>query len=157
MMKEFLGVGTTSNSYLFGHLSHWKNCMCYLFYDCLPKYLDWIFIFVVGLAFNFVSDMFSFSTNVILFFPEFNNEVLYLLKCGQSTHMASQHVTEEAVYLCTGNPMPKDIEQIAYWLLNESYTASFRCILGHELLFCDLRLIIPYRICLLNFFRYIWY
>ncbi|CAN1234380.1 Replication factor C subunit 3 [Linum perenne] len=25
--------------------------------------------------------------------------------------MASPHITEEAVYLCTGNPLPKDIEQ----------------------------------------------
>ncbi|MQL76879.1 hypothetical protein Taro_009275 [Colocasia esculenta] len=40
----------------------------------------------------------------------------------QSTHMASQHVTEEAVYLCTGNPLPKDIEQIALWLLNDPFT-----------------------------------
>lgn len=46
----------------------------------------------------------------------------------QSTHMASQHITEEAVYLCTGNPMPKDIEQIAFWLLNESFTESFKYI-----------------------------
>lgn len=47
----------------------------------------------------------------------------------QSTHMASQQITEEAVYLCTGNPLPKDIEQISYWLLNESFTASFDRIL----------------------------
>ncbi|CAL5417444.1 unnamed protein product [Camellia sinensis] len=38
-----------------------------------------------------------------------------------STHMASQQITEEAVYLCTGNPLPKDIEQISHWLLNESF------------------------------------
>lgn len=44
----------------------------------------------------------------------------------QSTHMASQQITEEAVYLCTGNPLPKDIEQISYWLLNESFTESFK-------------------------------
>ena len=43
--------------------------------------------------------------------------------------MASQQITEEAVYLCTGNPLPKDIEQISYWLLNESFTASFDRIL----------------------------
>ena len=43
----------------------------------------------------------------------------------QSTHMASQQITEEAVYLCTGNPLPKDIEQISYWLLNESFAESF--------------------------------
>ncbi|KAH7834949.1 hypothetical protein Vadar_021305 [Vaccinium darrowii] len=41
--------------------------------------------------------------------------------------MASQQqITEETVYLCTGNPLPKDIEQIAHWLLNESFTVSFR-------------------------------
>ena len=43
--------------------------------------------------------------------------------------MASQQITEEAVYLCTGNPLPKDIEQISYWLLNESFAASFDRIL----------------------------
>ncbi|XP_073101006.1 replication factor C subunit 3 [Elaeis guineensis] len=57
-----------------------------------------------------------------------NGDMRKALNILQSTHMASQHVTEEAVYLCTGNPMPKDIEQIAYWLLNESFTASFRYI-----------------------------
>lgn len=40
--------------------------------------------------------------------------------------MASQQITEEAVYLCTGNPLPKDIEKIAHWLLNESFANSFR-------------------------------
>ncbi|MBA0623888.1 hypothetical protein Godav_009323 [Gossypium davidsonii] len=45
---------------------------------------------------------------------------------AQSTHMASQKITEEAVYLCTGNPLPKDIEQISYWLLNESFAESFK-------------------------------
>ncbi|CAM6114687.1 unnamed protein product [Calypogeia fissa] len=43
----------------------------------------------------------------------------------QSTHMASPHVTEESVYLCTGNPMPKDVQQIANWLLNDSFTTAF--------------------------------
>lgn len=38
--------------------------------------------------------------------------------------MASQQITGEAVYLCTGNPLPKDIEQISHWLLNESFTTS---------------------------------
>lgn len=46
----------------------------------------------------------------------------------QSTQMASPHVTEEAVYLCTGNPMPKDIEQISFWLLNESFTNAYHYI-----------------------------
>lgn len=44
----------------------------------------------------------------------------------QSTHMASQQIREEEVYLCTGNPLPKDIEQISYWLLNESFAKSFK-------------------------------
>lgn len=46
----------------------------------------------------------------------------------QSTHMASQQITEEAVYLCTGNPLPKDIELISYWLLNEQFADSFKSI-----------------------------
>lgn len=40
--------------------------------------------------------------------------------------MASQQITEEEVYLCTGNPLPRDIEQISYWLLNESFAESYR-------------------------------
>lgn len=55
-----------------------------------------------------------------------NGDMRKALNILQSTHMASPHITEEAVYLCTGNPMPKDIEQIAFWLLNEPFTASFR-------------------------------
>lgn len=43
----------------------------------------------------------------------------------QSTHMACPNITEEAVYLCTGSPMPKDVEQMAYWLLNESFAQAF--------------------------------
>eukprot|EP01018_Ginkgo_biloba_P027368 Gb_18117 [translate_table: standard] len=46
----------------------------------------------------------------------------------QSTQMASPCVTEEAVYMCTGNPMPKDIEQISYWLLNESFASAYHYI-----------------------------
>ncbi|XP_043719862.1 replication factor C subunit 3 [Telopea speciosissima] len=57
-----------------------------------------------------------------------NGDMRKALNILQSTHMASQHITEEAVYLCTGNPMPKDIEQICYWLLNESFTTSFNLI-----------------------------
>ncbi|KAL7590813.1 hypothetical protein Lser_V15G33689 [Lactuca serriola] len=40
--------------------------------------------------------------------------------------MAPQQITEEAVYLCIGNPLPKDIEHISYWLLNESFSFSFQ-------------------------------
>lgn len=39
--------------------------------------------------------------------------------------MASALVTEEAVYHCTGNPMPQDIEQCAKWLLNETIADAF--------------------------------
>lgn len=56
-----------------------------------------------------------------------NGDMRKALNIFQSTHMASpQQITEEAVYLCTGNPMPKDIEQIAYWLLNESFLDSYK-------------------------------
>ncbi|XP_078442462.1 replication factor C subunit 3 [Wolffia australiana] len=55
-----------------------------------------------------------------------NGDMRKALNILQSTHMASPHVTEEAVYLCTGNPLPKDIEQIAFWLLNESFSTSFK-------------------------------
>ncbi|XP_031372325.1 replication factor C subunit 3 [Punica granatum] len=55
-----------------------------------------------------------------------NGDMRKALNILQSTHMASQQITEEAVYLCTGNPLPKDIEQIAYWLLNESFATSYK-------------------------------
>ncbi|KAL4279720.1 hypothetical protein GQ457_03G032440 [Hibiscus cannabinus] len=54
-----------------------------------------------------------------------NGDMRKALNILQSTHMASQKITEEAVYLCTGNPLPKDIEQISFWLLNESFAESF--------------------------------
>ncbi|XP_068648517.1 replication factor C subunit 3 [Aristolochia californica] len=55
-----------------------------------------------------------------------NGDMRKTLNILQSTHMASQTITEEAVYLCTGNPMPKEIEQICFWLLNESFSTCFR-------------------------------
>ncbi|KAG8378246.1 hypothetical protein BUALT_Bualt08G0117700 [Buddleja alternifolia] len=55
-----------------------------------------------------------------------NGDMRKALNILQSTHMASQQITEEAVYLCTGNPLPKDIEQIAHWLLNESFTTCYK-------------------------------
>ncbi|KAK6939896.1 Replication factor C, C-terminal [Dillenia turbinata] len=55
-----------------------------------------------------------------------NGDMRKALNILQSTHMASKQITEEAVYLCTGNPLPKDIEQISYWLLNEPFAAAFR-------------------------------
>ncbi|XP_042034098.1 replication factor C subunit 3-like [Salvia splendens] len=53
-----------------------------------------------------------------------NGDMRKALNILQSTHMACQQITEEAVYLCTGNPLPKDIEQISHWLLNEPFTTS---------------------------------
>ncbi|KAI4389762.1 hypothetical protein MLD38_001954 [Melastoma candidum] len=55
-----------------------------------------------------------------------NGDMRKALNILQSTHMASGQITEEAVYLCTGNPLPQDVEQIAYWLLNEPFTTSFK-------------------------------
>lgn len=55
-----------------------------------------------------------------------NGDMRKALNILQSTHMASQQISEEAVYLCTGNPMPKDIEQIVYWLLNESFLDGYK-------------------------------
>lgn len=48
--------------------------------------------------------------------------------CGavQATTMGSPAVTQEAVYHCTGNPMPQDIEQCATWLLNETIADAFQ-------------------------------
>lgn len=43
----------------------------------------------------------------------------------QSCHMAFDNVSEEAVYACTGNPMPRDIEQVVNWLFNEPLTDTF--------------------------------
>lgn len=39
--------------------------------------------------------------------------------------MSADEITEDAVYQCTGNPLPKDIEQVAHWLLNERFTDAF--------------------------------
>ncbi|XP_060673590.1 replication factor C subunit 5 [Ziziphus jujuba] len=55
-----------------------------------------------------------------------NGDMRKALNILQSTHMASQQITEEEVHLCTGNPLPKDIEQISYWLLNEPFSKSFK-------------------------------
>lgn len=47
----------------------------------------------------------------------------------QSTHMASGEIDEKAVYQCTGNPLPEDVEQIAQWLFNESFVTCFNNII----------------------------
>jgi len=43
----------------------------------------------------------------------------------QSTSMAYGMVDEENAYLCTGNPQPKDIEQIVGWMLNEDFQVAY--------------------------------
>lgn len=45
---------------------------------------------------------------------------------AQATSMSADTITEDAVYQCTGNPLPKDIEQVAHWLLNERFTDAFQ-------------------------------
>jgi hypothetical protein len=40
--------------------------------------------------------------------------------------MGTKHVTAESIYAATGQPRPKDIEQILYLLLNEDFTTAFQ-------------------------------
>eukprot|EP01121_Diplochlamys_sp_Union-15-3_P006426 TRINITY_DN16916_c0_g1_i1.p1 TRINITY_DN16916_c0_g1~~TRINITY_DN16916_c0_g1_i1.p1 ORF type:complete len:117 (+),score=22.98 TRINITY_DN16916_c0_g1_i1:61-411(+) len=44
--------------------------------------------------------------------------------------MACAKVTEETVYLATGNPSPKDIHQMFQWLFNEDFTEAYKKIMG---------------------------
>ena len=39
--------------------------------------------------------------------------------------MAAGKVDERAVYLCTGNPLPEDLQTIANWLFNEDFATCF--------------------------------
>jgi len=39
--------------------------------------------------------------------------------------MAFDQVDASAVYLCTGNPKPEDIETLVTWLLNDSIQSAF--------------------------------
>ncbi|CAF2179576.1 unnamed protein product [Brassica rapa subsp. narinosa] len=55
-----------------------------------------------------------------------NGDMRKAMNILQSTHMASEKITEEDVYLCTGNPLPRDIEQISHWLLNEPFAESHK-------------------------------
>ena len=48
-----------------------------------------------------------------------------ILNILQAASMAYDEIDENNVYLCTGNPLPSDIELIATWLLNESYQVTF--------------------------------
>lgn len=51
-----------------------------------------------------------------------------ILNILQATSMAHDVVNEVNVYLCTGNPLPKDIELVTQWLFNENFaTAVHKC------------------------------
>merc|ERR1719373_295317 len=43
----------------------------------------------------------------------------------QSAHMAYPEVNIESVHLCTGAPLPKDLEQVCNWLLNSSFKEAY--------------------------------
>jgi hypothetical protein len=47
--------------------------------------------------------------------------------------MASSTVDERAVYSCTGNPLPQDIQGVLTWLLNENFVAAYESELPHML------------------------
>jgi len=47
----------------------------------------------------------------------------------QSTWFAYGEVNEENVYNCVGHPLPRDINNIVNWLLNESYEMCYKSIL----------------------------
>lgn len=40
--------------------------------------------------------------------------------------MANDIVTEETVYSCTGNPMPRDVESIFSWLLDSEFHTVYQ-------------------------------
>merc|ERR1711865_116953 len=46
----------------------------------------------------------------------------------QSTSMAFPSITEENLYLCTGNPLPRDIEAISQCLLKEDYADALKSV-----------------------------
>lgn len=47
------------------------------------------------------------------------------LNIMQSAHMAFESVDGDAVYLCTGAPLPRDVEAVVNWLLNEDFNVAF--------------------------------
>jgi hypothetical protein len=50
---------------------------------------------------------------------------IHALLLMQSCHMASDLIDEKAVYTCTGNPLPQDIESAVHWLLNEDFKTAY--------------------------------
>ncbi|GLI58704.1 hypothetical protein VaNZ11_000455 [Volvox africanus] len=57
-----------------------------------------------------------------------NGDMRRSLNILQSCHMAFEMVDEQAVYMCTGNPMPSDISQVLTWLLNDAVADAFEII-----------------------------
>lgn len=53
------------------------------------------------------------------------NTMLTPLPPLQSCHMAFETVDQDAVHLCTGNPLPRDIEQAVHWLFNSSFREAY--------------------------------
>lgn len=49
-----------------------------------------------------------------------------ILNILQATSMAHDVVNEANVYMCTGNPLPKDMEAVIHWLFNESFPVAVR-------------------------------
>ena len=39
--------------------------------------------------------------------------------------MSAAEVSQEAVYQCTGNPLPRDIEECYKWLMNDTIAEAF--------------------------------
>ena len=50
--------------------------------------------------------------------------------------MAYDKVDEDSVYTCVGHPLRKDIENIVYWVLNDSFTTAYNSILSVPYFFC---------------------
>lgn len=48
------------------------------------------------------------------------------LRC-QACHAAYDVVDETAVYNCTGNPHPKDIERVVQSMMSDEFGTSFSC------------------------------
>lgn len=45
---------------------------------------------------------------------------------AQSTVMASDKITQESVYLSTGQPLPEDMEHCVQWLMNEPVAVAYQ-------------------------------
>ena len=52
----------------------------------------------------------------------------------QSAASYNPVVDEKAVYTNTGNPRPKEIENVVDWLLNHNFREAFKSISGLQLL-----------------------